>query len=242
MQKIIKLIVLVFLVSCNEVTNSKDKLSIEPPVLTEKQKRKIFADSLAFKTETLPYGSDSPTIFQRFIRQYYPVQNSRLANDPFFYALEEPYIDTTKIDSSMLWFRITVEPCFRLPYCMVLEKISGRVYLTTKASNGSGCYNPGVLAYMSKFHINDTVFNNVLNKLDSLDFWNLGYDTTCHGGLDGETWIFEAIVNRKYNVIYRWYPQGCGNDTTLALGNIGTRLRKFSKFDKVMEVFKVRLE
>ena len=67
-----------------------------------------------------------------------------------------------------------------------------------------------------------------------LNFWTLAADTTCHGGLDGETWIFESIDKGKYNVLSRWYPQECGNMTTKQLAQLGLRLREYSRLEKVL--------
>lgn len=236
-----RIIIIIFIIvinsACTERKKNQSNLNPVRQGLTEQQKRKIFADSLAFTDQSFPYGTDSPSIFEQFIKNHYPELKAVNSNDPFIYALEEHYVDTTQIDSSAKWLRITVKPCFRLPYSIVLDKTSERVYLITKATNGSGCYNTGTLAYMSKLPFDDSVYFNVSTKLESLDFWNLQYDTTCHGGMDGETWTFEAIDKGKYNIINRWMPQTCGNDTTRALAEIGLHLKELSKFEKVMNVF-----
>jgi hypothetical protein len=124
------------------------------------------------------------------MNEQYPDLKSKNKYDPFVYALEEPYIDTTQIDSSKYWFRIVVRPCFRLPYCFIFEKKNGKSFLTTKITNGDGAYYTGVLISTMRFPFGDTLYNKISSQLQSLNFWKLGKDTTCYGGFDGETWTF----------------------------------------------------
>lgn len=177
---------------------------------------------------------DSTKTFEYFFKTHYPDIKTKIPFDAFPYAFEEEYIDTTKIDSSRQWFRLIVNPCFRSPYCFVVEKKDGKTFLTTKITNGRGGYFTGVLISTMRFPFGDTLYNNISKQLHFQNFWGLGIDTTCHGGLDGETWMFEAIENGKYNIFDRWAPQNCGDSTTLRLSKIGILLAKLSKLDNVL--------
>ena len=69
-----------------------------------------------------------------------------------------------------------------------------------------------------------------------MNFWQLDKDTTCGGGLDGESWTFEAIENGKYNIVTRWVPMHCGNDITKQHAQIGLQLMKKSQFIDFLKV------
>lgn len=178
--------------------------------------------------------SDSTKTFNYFFKKHYPDIKTKIPFNAFPYAFEEEYIDTTKIDTSRWWFRIIVDPCFRQPYCFVAEKKGDKTILTTKITNGKGGYHAGVLVSTTKFHFRDTLYENISKQLNSENFWKLGTDTTCFRHLDGETWLFEAIENGKYNVFSRRTPQYCGNSTTKSLSHIGINLAELCKLDNIL--------
>lgn len=103
-----------------------------------------------------------------------------------------------------------------------------------------GYYYPGVLISTMHFQFGDTLYNKVADALSSLNFWSLGDDTTCTGGFDGETWFLEAIENGKYNIVRRWSPQGCGDDNTAQLAEIGRMLGRLGKLDNVLKAIGAR--
>lgn len=203
-------------------------------VWTEEQKRKYYTDSFYEAGNDFKMSRDSSTRFEKFMDEHYPDLKAANKYDPFTYSLEEPYIDTTQIDTAKHWFRITVSPCFRLPYCLIIEKKDKKSILTTKIANGMGCHYPGVLISTTRLRFGDTLYNEISDKLTLLNFWNLGADTTCRGGFDGETWFLEAIENGKYNIIRRWLPQHCGSGNTNQLGDIGAMLGKLGKLDNIL--------
>jgi hypothetical protein len=223
-------IFLVFVVACGDKEQRVKPSTVAKTAWTEEQKRQYFNDSIAvFRIGLI----DSSNEFPYFFKKHYPDIQAKY-KDAFLYALEEQIIDTTKIDTAAKWFRLTIEPCFRLPHCLIVEKYKKQTIMTTKATNGDGGYNTGTLALQTKFFVPDTVYDNILNQLRGLNFWSLGDDTTCHGGLDGETWIFESIDKGRYNVVTRWVPQSCGNRTTKQLAQLGIRLREVSRLEKVL--------
>lgn len=224
------IITLAALAACKN--KHKDKLNSKP--WTEEQKHKFYADNLSGQDNYFS-GGDTSINFVSFMDEQYPELKAKNKYDPFIYALEEFYIDTTRIDTAKHWIRITVEPCFRKPYCLILEKKDDKSILTTKITSGDGGYYPGVLIATTRFQFGDTLYDAISDQLSLLDFWNLGKDTSCHGGFDGEIWIFEAIEKRKYNMVERWVPQGCGNDNTTQLSRIGIMLAKLGRLDNILE-------
>jgi hypothetical protein len=236
MRHLALVITLIYLASCKD--NPKDKAKSQQ--WTEEQKRKYYTDSFSYSGNNSRMRQDTSISFEKFMAQQYPELKSANKYDPFIYGLEEPYIDTTQVDMAKHWFRITVAPCFRHPYCFILEKKDGQSVLTTKISNGDGGYYPGVLISTMRFYFGDTLYNIIYSQLSTLDFWNLGNDTTCYGGFDGETWTFEAMDKGRYKIIGRWAPQNCGNEKTKQLSEIGIMLGKLSKLDNVLEAIGAR--
>jgi hypothetical protein len=195
---------------------------------SEAQKRNYFVDSFAYKTGSGRYykslGEDSSKSFGSFLRRQYPDLHTAYYTDPLPYALEEEYIDTTRIDSSREWVRFIVYSFFELPYSIVLERKAGRTYLIAKLADGRGLYHTGQLILASKQVVPDSLTESVFKIVDSLDFWHLREDTSCHGGTDGSEWSIEAILHGKYNKVDRWAPDGCGNSTTRGLAKLGEKL------------------
>jgi hypothetical protein len=194
---------------------------------SEAQKRNYFVDTFAYRTGSGRFYDllkDSSSSFGVFFRKQYPDLHTAYYTDPLPYALEEEYIDTTRIDSGREWVRFIVYSFFELPYSMVLERKAGRTYLTTKLTDGNGLYHTGQLILTSKQVIPDSSAESVFKTIDSLSFWHLGEDTSCHGGTDGSVWDIEAILHGKYNRVERWAPDGCGDLTTRALAKLGEKL------------------
>lgn len=194
----------------------------------EAQKRNYFVDSFAYADGSGRWpemlGGDSARTFATFFRRQYPNNHSAYYVDPLPYALEEEYIDTTRIDSSREWLRFIVYPFLDLPYSLVLERNAGRTYLTAKLTDGRGRYSTGQLILTSKHELNDSLTNSIFNTLDSLNFWRLTQDTSCHGGLDGNVWQIEAMVKGNYNCVERWEPDHCGNLVSGRLAELGNEL------------------
>jgi hypothetical protein len=222
-------IVLSVAFACQHRQEGSSKPTIKELAYTEADAKKFFEDSIA-GPDHKEFTSEK---FPRFLKRYYPQLKTKTRN-ALIYALEEPFVDTTRIDTSKQWFRVTVDPCFRKPYSMIVEKSSGKSSLTIKVTNGFGCQYPGVLASTTKFKFVGELYDTVATKLETLNFWALGDDTTCHGGLDGERWLIEALDKGKYNVVYRWVPQSCGDSTTRNLANIVRRLATESRLDAIL--------
>jgi len=221
--------IICFLLSLLSCTGKAQKEGKYQP-LSEEQKRKFFVDSFAF---TEP--KDTAINFKTFMDKNYPDLKAKNKYDPFIYALEETYVDTTNIDTTKLWFRLTVTPVFRKPYCLIVEKQGEKCFLTTKITNGDGGYITGTLMAHMKFQFPDTLINNLVRDLETINFFYLPLrDTTCGPGLDGETWTFEFIKGGKHHLVVRWLPEACGDNKTLQLARIGLRIREISRLDKIL--------
>jgi hypothetical protein len=164
---------------------------------------------------------DSAKTFASFFRRHYPNIHTAYYADPLPYALEEEYIDTTRVDSSREWVRFIVFPFLDLPYSLVLERNAERTYLTAKLTDGKGRYSTGQLILTSKYELRDSLAESIFKTLDSLGFWRLKGDTSCHGGTDGDVWDIEAMTKGRYNRVNRWEPHDCGNLYTRRLAELG---------------------
>jgi hypothetical protein len=180
--------------------------------------------------------SDSLNNFDKFSKYILSNIKAKNISDPFILGFDENYIDTTKIDSAKKWFRISVDPCFRIPYCFILEQVGNKSILTLKMTDGHGGYFSGFLNFLITHVYDDTFYTSISKRLHHLNFWQITNDTTCGPGLDGENWTFEAIENGKYNIVTRWVPMHCGNEITKQLAQIGLQLMKKSQFIDYLKV------
>lgn len=229
MRTLLLVIVLSAAFACRHRQECSSDLATKEMAYSEADARKFFKDSIAGPD----YKEFTSEKFCRFLKRYYPELKTKTPN-ALIYAMEEPFVDTTSVDTLRQWFRVTVDPCFRKPYSLIVEKVNGKSSLTIKVTNGFGCQYPGLLASTTKYRFIGDHYDTVATKLESLNFWTLGDDTTCHGGLDGEEWLIEAASKGKYNAIYRWVPQSCGDSTTRKLANMVKHLATESKLDAIM--------
>ncbi|MDF2188528.1 hypothetical protein [Paraflavitalea sp. CAU 1676] len=199
--------------------------------------RKYFKDSIAHRMYNGRMGQgDSLNDFDKFSKYIMSGTKAKNISDPFMLGFDEEYIDTTKIDSVKRWFRISINPVFRTPYCLILEQMAGKSTLTLKMANGHGGYYSGYLDFVATKQFEDSLYYSISQKLHQIGFWRITEDTTCSGGLDGEIWTFEAIENGKYNILTRWAPLHCGNAATKQLALVGVQLRDSSRFKEYLHV------
>jgi len=198
---------------------------------------KYFKDSIAYRMYNGQMSEgDSLNNFDKFSKYILADIKAKNISDPFILGFGENYIDTTKIDTTKKWFRVSVDPVFRTPYCLILEQKGNESVLTLKMTDGHGGYYCGYLNFVSTQLYGDSLYSSISNKLRDLNFWNIKEDTTCGGGTDGEGWTFEAIENGLYNIVSRWVPLNCGNDITRRLALIGVELRNKSQFKNYLQV------
>jgi hypothetical protein len=170
--------------------------------------------------------------FLNFMDRHYLGLKAKNKSNPYPFAFEEAYIDTTKVDSTKKWFRVLVEPCFRLPYALIVEQVKNHYTYTIKVINGD-CNDAGsfYLKMMPRFP--DAIGTNIFLKLDSLNYWNLKAESNV-GWLDGETWTYEAINHGRYNFIRQRMPQFCKNNELIALYKLVGLWKKESKIDNML--------
>ncbi len=228
MRPFLLFIVISLALSCKNRQESSGVPGSKEKVYTEADARIFFEDSVAG-----PDGEFTSEKFPRFLKRYYPELKMKSRN-ALIYAMEEPFVDTAQIDTAKYWFRVTVDPCFRRPYSIIVEKSAGKSSLTIKISNGYGCQYPGLLTSTIKYRFVGELYDTVATTLKNLHFWTLSEDSTCHGGLDGEQWLIEAMDNGRYNAIDRWVPQHCGDSTTRSIANLVKHLATKSKLDAIL--------
>ncbi|MBN8666549.1 MAG: hypothetical protein J0M30_03535 [Chitinophagales bacterium] len=233
MRNYITIISLVFLAfSCRQTGHVDKKYS-----WTEQEIKQYFIDSIAMGNGNYD-NPDSLNKFQYFIKTIY--DNSKSINywDEFIYALDEPYIDTTKIDIHRHWLRLTVKPTFSNPYCITIEKIKNTTKATFKMTNGKGGYFTGYLILTNFSYFKDTLYNSYITKLDKINFWGIkGRDSTCHSVFDGTSLSFEAIEKGKYNAVYRHSPWNCSSMESQGLVNIFEDLYRITDIEKFLKLY-----
>jgi hypothetical protein len=222
--------------SCRQSDKNKIFVETENKWSSERIK-KYFIDSIALRNANGKFGyGDSLNDFDKFSKTFFSDIKAKNIDDPFIFAFNENYIDTTQIDKNLEWLRITVDPCFGIPYCIVAEKLNNRTKLTIKMTSGYGCYYSGYLNFFNSQFLTDTAFNNISQKLNNLNFWKLGNDSTCEKVLDGERWTFEAIEKGKYNLVKRHSPTVCNSIETKTLLSIANELKKFSELNDFLNL------
>jgi len=194
--------ILILLIAFTTFYSCKKNASNKNLTWTENQKRKYFQDSIAFRNGWGYYSGDSSlNNFCVFMDHFYPKLIAKNKYIPFVYAFEEPYIDYTNIDKSKNWFRIIIDPCWRIPVCITLEKRNNLTYLTTKITNGHGGYCTGTLLLTLTKVFPDTLYDNISKRLNKMSFGKLECEPfDCD---DGETWFFEGIEKGNYNFFIR---------------------------------------
>ena len=209
-------------------TNGPDRLKrvSAPQDLSERQKRQYFFDN-----DLGWYEREKD--FLKFMKDYYPTNKAINKNNPYPYAFEEEYIDTIKIDSSRNWFRVIVEPCFRLPYALIIEGAEEHYNFTVKLTNGD-CNRTGWLFLTMKPFLFDSIGKSLFNRLDSLNYWSMKPEMN-GSYTDGETWTYEAISNGRYNLVRQRLPQYCKNKDAIELYNTVLYLVKFARLDNILE-------
>lgn len=199
--------------------------------------KKYFKDSIALSHPADQIDlSDSLNNFAFFSKRFFSHIKSKNLSEPLIYSFEEPYIDTTSISKDKKWFRIIINPCFSIPYCITAERIENDTKLTTKMTNGFGCYYPGFLTFTNIQYKPDSLYNSISRKLEKSNFWDFTNDTTCAKILDGEFWTVEAIENGKYKLITLHSPDFCSSQQAKSIVDIVDKLRDLTKLNEFIDV------
>ena len=121
-------------------------------------------------------------------------------------TLKEPVL-SNKINEKQKIIRFTHLGTWSNPYSYRLENIDGEIVLTYNRTNGLGGYEVGKRVRNKTKKINSKKWNGILQKIDSIDFWNIS--TQKHKNInDGEEWILEVLIDGKYHFVTRTSPYG----------------------------------
>ncbi len=191
---------------------------------SEEQKRQYFKDSIAYRMYNGRHLEQSVELnnVDHFLSQAYGFQNEEFFNASILYALEEPFLDTNEL-IERTFLRITVDPTFLIPYCVILEQTSKGDILKAKMTDGYGGYFSGCLEITVQKNVSDSLVNAIFNDLDSLDFFSLPKEIE-ENGSDGESWTIELVRVGKYHALNRWSPNHVGDTATRQIGKIGSEL------------------
>ena len=206
----------------NNVYKPQKKIGID-------EARVYFKECIAYDGELAYSGiSSDSNNFQNFSINKLGISTSVINRyDALIFGLEEDYVDTSDLPNKDSWIRFTIDPIFRIPYCLIIEKKNGLTYLTGKMTDGCGGYYPGYLNFSITQTFPDTLFDYFSKRLKDINFFKLGDEKD--NIADGEGWTIEFIENDNYNLVERRSPNNYGSPATKHLGKIGLELKKISK-------------
>jgi hypothetical protein len=191
---------------------------------TEEKKRTYFEDNIAYSMYNGRHqGKEGLENADVFLASMFDTINMAQHDNILLYAMEERFIDTTRLDGHGNWLRITVDPTFRIPYCLILEEQGKRSRLNAKMTDGSGGYFSGLLHVETLQYYSKEFGDSIFRELRALRFSSLSTHEN-RNGFDGETWTIEAILDGKYHGIERWHPQSSKEQAVNDISTIGTKL------------------
>jgi hypothetical protein len=134
------------------------------------------------------------------------------------YSMREPVL-YNKTDKKTNIIRFTHLGTWGNPYSYRIEQSESDISITYNKTNGSGGYNTGKIIEHGTKKIDVEKWNLVISKMQSIDFWNIGtHDENMI--LDGEEWIFEAVIDGRYHLITRNSPAFYGGKEYAELCNL----------------------
>ncbi len=120
------------------------------------------------------------------------------------YSLGEPVL-YNKTNTPVNVVRFTHLGTWGNPYSYRLEQNKSEITATYSKTDGLGGYQAGKRIEQGSKKMNLEKWNAVIEKMNSIDFWNIGtHDENII--LDGEEWIFEALIDGRYHFITRNSP------------------------------------
>lgn len=130
-----------------------------------------------------------------FVNQWYS-KHLKSMKEPILYKLRN---ENKKI------IRFTHLGTWSNPFSYKIENNNGQITVTYNITKGLGGYNAGRRIKHEQKIITQKKWNVVLQKIDNINFWNI----TTHDPnmiLDGEEWILEVLINKKYHFVTRNSP------------------------------------
>jgi hypothetical protein len=203
---------------------SQTEKEIDTSQWSEEDKRIFFDDNIAYALYNGRHqGKESLENADFFLATMFDTTNMAQHDNILLYAMEERFIDTTRLDGHGNWLRITVDPTFRIPYCLILDQQGKRSRLNAKMTDGSGGYFSGLLHVETLQHYSEEFGDSIFSELRALRFSSLPTHEN-RNGFDGETWTIEAILDGKYHGIERWHPQSSKEQAVNDISRIGAKL------------------
>jgi hypothetical protein len=134
-------------------------------------------------------------------------------------AMSEPSLldSTVNVVIRFTWLRT-----FDEPITVGIKNDTQRYTLYWKMCDGKGGYEPGKLILSNSKCISEQEFNNLMNKMDSIGFWDMPTVFDIEGN-DGSQWILETKIDGNYHIVDSW----CGSN----IYPIGKALLKLTDFN-----------
>ncbi len=144
--------------------------------------------------------------------------------------MNEPklFLDTTKNEI----YRFTWLRTFHNPVAIRIEKIGDTYTLYWKLCDGAGGYAPGQLTINKQKTIDKSTWDEFVNRVNQIDFWNIKSSETEILGTDGSRWILEGKSSTNYHVVDRWTPSEKGQYYQCCNYLIGLTNLKIKSSDK----------
>jgi hypothetical protein len=121
-------------------------------------------------------------------------------------AMHEPSLLQTPKDKSAVVYRFLWLRTFHHPIVIRLNiRPDGTGFLTGKATNRTGGYDPGKLTWNESREMSQKDVQKFLTLLNKAEFWKLPAEIS-EGGNDGAEWIMEGLEKGSYHVTDRWSP------------------------------------
>ncbi len=120
------------------------------------------------------------------------------------YSLTEPIL-YNRTNENLQILRYTNLGTWSHPYSYRIEIKDSIGIIIYKETNGQGGYEAGSIIKNKKKKISFEEWNLLTQKMDEINFWNIPtHDPNLI--LDGEEWIFEALINDQYHFVTRNSP------------------------------------
>jgi hypothetical protein len=185
--------------------------------------------------DSLPTPTDSTTKYFNFKNNWKDTTSNALdtfVNEWYskqLFRLKEPLLYNYQGEKEI--YRFTWLRTFHHPVSIRVEKQNEVIILFSKVTNGAGGYDPGNIIVDTSRPVSKKEWENILNKIKAIQFWQLPTEIDDSGN-DGSEWIIEAFKNGSYHMTTRWSP------TTGRNGNyseVGRYLLEISKAVNITE-------
>ena len=134
-----------------------------------------------------------------FVNEWYS-KHLKSMKEPVLYKLQN---EDKKI------IRFTHLGTWSNPFSYRIENSNGQITLTYSKTKGLGGYDAGRRIEHEQKIIKSETWENIMEKIDSVNFWNIGtHDPNMI--LDGAEWILEVLIDGKYHFVTRNSPENYG--------------------------------